>query len=73
MENININDNAESNNFKRFIQCPLCPNIPRIGLSIDEQSNVFVQTFCNSKENDIHYCYISIQTYRIIKKRITFH
>ena len=39
MENININDNAESNNFKRFIQCPLCPNIPRIGLSIDEQSH----------------------------------
>jgi len=73
MENININDNAESNNFKRFIQCPLCPNIPRIGLSIDEQSNVFVQTFCNSKENDIHYCYISIQTYiESLKKGLPF-
>ena len=51
------------NGFKRFIQCPLCSNIPKIGLSIDELSNVFIQTFCKSNENEIHYCYISIQTF----------
>ena len=51
------------NGFKRFIQCPLFSNIPKIGLSIDELSNVFIQTFCKSNENEIHYCYISIQTF----------
>ena len=49
--------------YKRFIQCPLCSNIPRIGLSIDELNHVYIQTFCNSNEKEVHYCFISIQTY----------
>ena len=59
MENEDKNDNE----FKRILQCPLCSKIPLIGLSMDEQSNTFIQTFCKGNGTEIHCCYISIERF----------
>ena len=53
----------ENNEYKRILQCPLCSKIPLIGLSMDEQSNTFIQTFCKGDGSSIHCCFISIKTY----------
>ena len=55
--------NKEEEEYKRILQCPLCSKIPLIGLSMDEQSNTFIQTFCEGNEKEIHCCYISLKTF----------
>lgn len=54
---------SEQKGYKRILQCPLCTKTPLIGLSMDEQSNLFIQTFCKSNGKEVHCCYIGIQKY----------
>ena len=59
--------------YKKILQCPLCSKLPLIGLSMDEQSNTFVETFCKGDGTAMHCCYISIQRFMdSIKKGINY-
>ena len=59
--------------YKKILQCPLCTKLPLIGLSMDEQSNTFIETFCKGDSESMHCCYISIERYmESINKSINY-
>ena len=74
MDDFEINEiETFKGEYKKILQCPLCTQLPLIGLSMDEQSNTFVETFCKGDGTAMHCCYISIQRFMdSIKKGINY-